>query len=77
MATQVKIILECDLGSSEHGADMTVDWALDGVSYTLDLCEPHGEQMGKAVAEYVAASRIAGAPASPLRSRARRCLNQR
>jgi hypothetical protein len=42
----------------EHEATLTVDCAFDGVNYTLDLCEPHREAMGKAVSEYVAASLI-------------------
>jgi hypothetical protein len=58
MAQKVQVILTDDLDGSE--ADETVTFALDGVSYEIDLSEANAEALREAVAAYAQAARRTG-----------------
>lgn len=77
MATQIVETLECDIavGKTEHEATMTVSWSFDGVNYELELCEAHREAMGKAMAKYLAASRIVRPHSTPTWHRRRQAAS--
>jgi hypothetical protein len=57
MAKQIVTLLTDDLDGSE--ADSTVEFGLDGVSYTIDLSEKNAGKLRKALEPYLAvASRV-------------------
>jgi hypothetical protein len=58
MAQKVQVILTDDLDGSE--ADETVTFALDGVSYEIDLSEANAEALREALAAYAHAARRTG-----------------
>ena len=58
MAQSVKIILEDDLEGGE--AEETVQFALDGKDYEIDLSAGNAEKLRKALRPYAAAGRKAG-----------------
>jgi hypothetical protein len=58
MAQQVKVQLLDDLDGSE--ADETVEFALDGVSYTIDLSSDHAGDLRDGLAQYVEAAKRTG-----------------
>jgi nucleoid-associated protein Lsr2 len=72
MAQRVNIVLEDDLDGSE--ADETVTFALDGVTYEIDLNAKNAAALRDALAQYVgharraAGRRAAGRPAGSGRS---------
>src|SRR5690349_20900836 len=78
MAQRVNIVLEDDLDGSE--ADETVTFALDGVSYEIDLSAKNAAALRDALAQYVgharraAGRRAAGRPASSSRGTGKRDL---
>jgi hypothetical protein len=78
MAQRVNIVLEDDLDGSE--ADETVTFALDGVSYEIDLSAKNAAALRDSLAPYVgharraAGRRAAGRPASSSRGTGKRDL---
>jgi hypothetical protein len=58
VAQKVQVVLTDDLDGGE--ADETVQFALDGVSYEIDLSEGNAENLREALAAYVAAGRRLG-----------------
>ena len=58
MAQRVNIVLEDDLDGSP--ADETVTFALDGVTYEIDLSESNATKLRDALAPYVGHGRRAG-----------------
>jgi hypothetical protein len=83
MAKQIVTLLTDDIDGSD--ADRTVEFGLDGVTYTIDLSEKNAGKLRKALDPYLAAaSRLGrsitgriparGTPAAP--SRANRDQNQ-
>jgi hypothetical protein len=58
MAQSVQIILEDDLEGGE--ADETVQFALDGKDYEIDLSTANAEKLREALRPYAAAGRKAG-----------------
>jgi hypothetical protein len=77
MAQRVNIVLEDDIDGSD--ADETVTFALDGVSYEIDLNGENAAKLRDALAPYVgharrAAGRRAGGRASTGRGSAKRDL---
>jgi len=62
VAQKVQVVLTDDLDGGE--ADETVQFALDGVSYEIDLSEPNAESLRGALAPYLAAARRVGGRAS-------------
>ncbi|MDQ1304823.1 MAG: hypothetical protein QG671_651 [Actinomycetota bacterium] len=62
MAQKVQVILTDDLDGGE--ADETVAFALDGVSYEIDLSEANAEALREALAAYVEAARRIGGRAT-------------
>ncbi|MCP2262279.1 Lsr2 protein [Streptoalloteichus tenebrarius] len=58
MAQKVTVQLVDDLDGSE--ANETVEFALDGVTYQIDLSEANAEKLRKSLADFVAAARRAG-----------------
>jgi Lsr2 len=77
MAQRVNIVLEDDLDGSE--ADETVTFALDGVSYEIDLSVGNAAGLRDALAPFVGharrtAGRRAAARTSPARGPAKRDL---
>lgn len=68
MAQRTIVVLEDDLDGGE--ATDTVEFALDGKTYEIDLNHDHAAQMRDAFAPYVGAARRAGGQASsrPLRT---------
>src|SRR3954467_13027153 len=81
MAKQVITVLTDDLDGGD--ADRTIEFGLDGVTYTIDLSEKNAGKLRKALDPYLAAAARVGrangraasrAPAAP--SRANRDQNQ-
>jgi nucleoid-associated protein Lsr2 len=58
VAQKVQILLVDDLDGNK--ADETVTFALDGVSYEIDLSATHAEQLRAALTSYVEAGRKTG-----------------
>jgi hypothetical protein len=58
MARKVQYLLVDDLDGG--GADETVNFGLDGVSYEIDLSTKHAGALRDALAEYVASARKVG-----------------
>ncbi|UUV32304.1 Lsr2 family protein [Amycolatopsis roodepoortensis] len=58
MAQQVLVSLVDDIDGTE--ADETVEFALDGVTYQIDLSADNAEELRDALAQYVEHSRRAG-----------------
>ena len=58
MAQKVQVILTDDLDGGD--ADETVQFAIDGISYEIDLSEANAEALREALATYVAAARRLG-----------------
>ena len=84
MAKQVITLLTDDLDGGE--ADRTVEFGLDGVSYTIDLSEKNAGKLRKALDPYLAVatrvgrsggdSRTARRTAAPVSGRSSRDQNQ-
>lgn len=83
MAKQIVTLLTDDIDGSK--ADRTVEFSIDGVSYTIDLSEKNAGKLRKALDPYLAAAsrigrsstaRIAPRSAAPVPSRANRDQNQ-
>jgi hypothetical protein len=84
MAKQIVTLLTDDIDGRE--ADRTVEFGLDGITYTIDLSEKNSGKLRKALGPYLAvASRVgrstasgrtAGRGAAPAPSRANRDQNQ-
>ncbi len=62
MAQKVQVVLTDDLDGGE--ADESVQFAIDGVTYEIDLSEANAEALREALAPYVAAGRRVGGRAS-------------
>jgi Lsr2 len=60
MAQRVQVMLVCDLHGDETPAGQTVEFALDGAAYEIDLCEEHAGQLRDALAGFVGVARRAG-----------------
>jgi hypothetical protein len=60
MAQRVQVLLVCDLHGDETAAAETLAFALDGVSYEIDVCEQHAGQLRERMASYVGVARRAG-----------------
>ncbi len=60
MAQRVQVLLTCDLHGDDTAGDTTVDFAVDGTSYEIDLCNQHVKQLRDSFADYVGAARRAG-----------------
>ncbi|MBE9376131.1 Lsr2 family protein [Saccharopolyspora sp. HNM0983] len=58
MAQKVTVQLVDDVDGST--ADTTVEFALDGVEYTIDLSEDNAESLRESLASYVESARRAG-----------------
>jgi hypothetical protein len=73
MAQRVQVLLVCDLHGDETPAAQTVEFALDGSAYEIDVCDQHAGEMRDRFASYVGVARRAGgrSGASPA-GRARR-----
>jgi hypothetical protein len=56
VAQKVNIVLVDDMDNTEEGVQ-TVEFSLDGTAYQIDLSEAHADELRKALAPYVAASR--------------------
>jgi hypothetical protein len=62
VAQKVQVVLTDDLDGGE--ADETISFALDGVSYEIDLSEANAEALREALAGYLEAARRVGGRAS-------------
>lgn len=60
MAQRVQVLLTCDLHGDDTAGDTTIDFAVDGTSYEIDLCNQHAGQLRDSFADYVGAARRAG-----------------
>ena len=60
MAQRVQVLLVCDLHGDETPAGETVEFALDGSAYEIDVCEQHANELRDRMATYVGAARRAG-----------------
>ncbi|MFY1632752.1 histone-like nucleoid-structuring protein Lsr2 [Solwaraspora sp. WMMB335] len=67
MAKKVITLLTDDLDGSE--ADRTVEFSLDGVSYTIDLSEKNAGKLRKALDAYIAAGTRVSRSAATARGR--------
>jgi hypothetical protein len=83
MAKQIVTLLTDDIDGSK--ADRTVEFSIDGVSYTIDLSDKNAGKLRKALDPYLAAAsrigrsstpRITGRKPAPAPSRANRDQNQ-
>lgn len=72
MAQRVQVLLTCDLHGDDTTGDTTIDFALDGTSYEIDLCDQHAQTLRDSFAEYVGAARRAGSGSGGGRSGGRR-----
>jgi len=54
--TTVRLVDDLDGG----GADTTINFALDGALYEIDLSSKHADEFGAALAKYIGAARRAG-----------------
>lgn len=78
MATRTRVILEDDLDGGP--ADVTVEFGLDGLAYTIDVSARHAEELRGALAPWVAVARrvspnrrrVGRAPTDPAQLRAKR-----
>lgn len=59
MASRTEIILVDDF-DEEKEADETVTFALDGVSYEIDLAEEHAAELRELLAPYIESGRRTG-----------------
>lgn len=62
MAQKVQVVLTDDVDGGD--ADETVQFALDGISYEIDLSDANAEALREALAPYVDAARRIGGRAS-------------
>src|SRR3954470_19762401 len=60
MAQRVQVLLVCDLHEDEVEGEETVEFALDGTSYEIDLCAEHAEELRDSMAPFVGAGRRSG-----------------
>jgi hypothetical protein len=83
MAKQIVTLLTDDIDGSK--ADRTVEFSIDGISYTIDLSEKNAGKLRKALDPYLAAAsrigrsstaRITSRGSAPAPSRANRDQNQ-
>lgn len=58
MAQRVHVVLEDDIDGSE--AVETVSFALDGVSYEIDLSKAHSQDLREALSSWISAARRVG-----------------
>src|SRR4051812_33620858 len=74
MAQRVQVLLVCDLHGDETPAGQTVEFALDGAAYEIDVCEQHAGELRDRMAPYVGVARRAGGrgTSSPSRGGGRR-----
>ena len=77
MAQRVQVMLVCDLHGDETPASQTLEFALDGVTYEIDLCDDHAGQLREGLAGFVGVARRLGgrgtlSPSSRSSSRRRR-----
>src|SRR3954449_1869995 len=65
MAQRVQVMLVCDLHGDETPAGQTLEFALDGAAYEIDLCDEHAAQLREGLAGFVGvARRVSGRGAS-------------
>lgn len=62
MAQKVQVVLTDDIDGGE--ADETVQFALDGISYEIDLSDANAEALREALTPYVESARRVGGRAS-------------
>jgi hypothetical protein len=60
MAQRVQVLLVCDLHGDETPAGETVEFALDGATYEIDVCEQHAGELRERLSSYVGVARHAG-----------------
>jgi hypothetical protein len=60
MAQRFQVLLVCDVHGDETPGTETVNFAVDGAAYEIDVCDAHGAKLRDAFAPYVAAGRRAG-----------------
>jgi hypothetical protein len=60
MAQRVQVLLVCDLHDDDTEGTETIRFSLDGVSYEIDVCEPHAARLRDSFASYVGAGRRTG-----------------
>ncbi|MFN0283848.1 MAG: Lsr2 family protein [Kineosporiaceae bacterium] len=70
MAQKVQVILVDDIDGGE--ADETVSFALDGVSYEIDLSESNAQDLREALAQWVGHARRVGGRSTARRAAAPR-----
>jgi hypothetical protein len=61
MAQRVQVMLVCDMHGDETPATETVEFAVDGAAYEIDVCETHASELRDRLAGYVGAARRVGA----------------
>jgi hypothetical protein len=60
MAQRVQVLLVCDLHGDETPASQTVEFALDGSAYEIDVCDQHAAELRDRFASYLGAARRSG-----------------
>lgn len=69
MAQKVQVMLIDDLDGED--AEETVEFALDGISYEIDLSEVHSDELHAALAMYISSARRVGGRSKVRRSPAK------
>jgi hypothetical protein len=72
MAQRIQVLLVCDLHGDETPGVKTVNFAVDGAAYEIDVCEAHGAKLRNVFAPFVAAGRRSGRSGGGGSSRRRR-----
>jgi hypothetical protein len=60
VAQRVKVMLVCDLHEQETEGSETIEFAVAGTGYEIDLCEEHARGFREAIAPYVGVARRSG-----------------
>jgi hypothetical protein len=69
MAQRVQVMLVCDLHGDETPASETIEFALDGAAYEIDLCDQHAGELRDRLATYVGVARRSGGRSTSSSSR--------
>jgi hypothetical protein len=69
MAQRVQVMLVCDMHGDETPASETVEFALDGASYEIDVCDQHAGELRDRLSTYVGVARRGGGRSASSSSR--------
>jgi hypothetical protein len=70
MAKQVKTTVEMTDDLDGNPADVTIEFAFDGVSYEIDLSNENAKEMREFLADHIAAGRVVSKPKGKVKAKA-------